>query len=123
MRELFERTRKYKTLFVEDEESLREETARFLRKFFPELTVKSNGLEAWEAFQATPFDLLVTDVKMPKMSGNELIEKVKALAPETVTIAISGISSENGHPIIADAKLVKPITIDIFIEMIDKLID
>ena len=47
---------------------------------------------ALEKFQKTPFDIVITDIKMPKMSGLELAEKLRHINPETKAILLSGFA-------------------------------
>jgi putative nucleotidyltransferase with HDIG domain len=49
-----------------------------------------SGAGALEAMEERPFDLLVTDMRMPGMSGAELLERVKERFPQTVRIILSG---------------------------------
>jgi CheY-like chemotaxis protein len=55
-----------------------------------------NGEEALETFSKQKFDLLVTDFRMPKMSGIELIKKVRPLDPELRVILLSGLVNALG---------------------------
>jgi CheY-like chemotaxis protein len=48
------------------------------------------GQEALDAFLRAPFDLVVTDYKMPRMDGIKLISRIRGLSPETPIILISG---------------------------------
>ena len=50
----------------------------------------SNGEEALGLFAAGSFDLVVTDYKMPRMDGRELIRRIKAQRPSTLVILLSG---------------------------------
>ena len=52
--------------------------------------VARNGIEAYEAVQQHRPDILITDIRMPGMSGLELIEKVKGSCPQIEIIVISG---------------------------------
>ena len=49
-----------------------------------------NGIEAFDVVQKVCPDILITDIRMPGLSGLELIEKVKAACPEVEIIIISG---------------------------------
>ncbi len=49
-----------------------------------------NGIEAFDVVQKVRPDILITDIRMPGLSGLELIEKVKAACPEVEIIIISG---------------------------------
>lgn len=116
-------TKNLRVLYAEDEPEVREETTLFLRKFFAHLRVTTNGSEAWEAFNQTSFDLLVTDLKMPVMNGNVLIDKIKQVAPDFKVIALTGLSSENGLPDKADVKLRKPIDLYRFADILVTLLE
>ncbi len=54
------------------------------------ITTATNGEEALEAFAKIPFDLLVTDLRMPKMNGLELIVQIRKTRPEIPVILLSG---------------------------------
>ncbi len=53
-------------------------------------TTASNGVDALEQFSTRKFDLVVTDYKMPRMDGLELIVGVRRIAPDMPVILISG---------------------------------
>lgn len=50
----------------------------------------TNGASALEAFKQGGIDLVLTDLVMPGMDGTELIEKIKAISPQTPAILFSG---------------------------------
>ncbi len=52
--------------------------------------------EAWERFEAEPFDLLITDYRMPRMNGIELIQKVRASGRTLPIILMSGVANALG---------------------------
>jgi CheY-like chemotaxis protein len=60
------------------------------------VTTATNGEEAFEAFSKYKFDLLVTDFKMPKMNGVELIRTVRPLDPQLRVILLSGFVNALG---------------------------
>ena len=49
-----------------------------------------NAEEALKVFTASRFDLIVTDYKMPRMSGTEVIERIRVLDPNALVILLSG---------------------------------
>jgi len=87
-----ERNMKKKILIVDDEINVLDGLKRMLRPMFDEWEVKfvDSGQKALEILEEEPFDILVTDVQMPQMSGIELLEKVQKTHPETVRIILSG---------------------------------
>lgn len=68
-------------LLAEDDFSTRILIRDLLCKYNAKVTEANDGREAWEIFRAEPttFDLLITDIQMPGLSGPELINKIKSL--------------------------------------------
>jgi len=60
------------------------------------VTVVSNAEEAVRRFAAEPFDLVVTDYKMPEMDGVELIRRLRAHRADVPVILLSGFSQALG---------------------------
>jgi CheY-like chemotaxis protein len=60
------------------------------------LATATNGEEAFEALSKTTFDLMVTDFRMPKLNGIELIQRVRPLHPALRIILLSGFVNEFG---------------------------
>jgi len=79
-----------KVLIVDDEERFRKTTALILKKHGFETVAVANGLEAVEAIEASDFDVVVLDVKMPKMDGNEALREIKKIKPEVQVIMLTG---------------------------------
>lgn len=52
-----------------------------------------DGQEGWEFFQKASFDVVITDVEMPRMDGYELVEKIRAVNPTILIIMESGKTS------------------------------
>jgi PAS domain S-box-containing protein len=79
-------------LLVEDEESLRELTRRILTRSGYRVRAAATGSEAVRAASdpAQPVDLLLTDVVMPEMLGNEVATRVGAVRPGVPALFISG---------------------------------
>ena len=79
-------------LLVEDEESLRELTRRILTRSGYQVCVAASGAEAVQRAgnQAQPIDLLLTDVVMPEMLGNEVAVRVGAIRPGLPALFMSG---------------------------------
>jgi CheY-like chemotaxis protein len=79
-------------LYVEDNVNLQEQGKALFSKFFKEVYVAADGLEGLERFKAHRPDLIVSDVKMPKMDGFEMTRRIHRIAPEIKVIATSGHS-------------------------------
>jgi Response regulator containing CheY-like receiver, AAA-type ATPase, and DNA-binding domains len=72
---------KKKILVVDDDEYIRESIKETLKRKGFELESAENGKSALELFQKDCFDMVISDMKMPGMSGIELLEKIKQLDP------------------------------------------
>jgi two-component system NtrC family response regulator len=76
-------------LLVDDDESLRRVAEYQLTEAGHRVVAKASGPEALEASRAERFDLLVTDVLMPGMTGLELLDRMRAARPEVVPLVIT----------------------------------
>ncbi|MGE0738528.1 EAL domain-containing protein [Sulfurimonas sp.] len=76
-------------LYVEDEQNVREQIYKMLQKLFDQVDVALDGQEAFEMYMQKNYDLIVTDLKMPRMDGVELCEKIIARNKEQKIILIS----------------------------------
>jgi DNA-binding NtrC family response regulator len=94
MKELKAKVKNLKVLFADDEKEIRDSVGDFLKKFFDDVVICSDGLEAFEAFnKSKDFDIVMTDVLMPKMDGIVLINKIKEIKPEIFTVIMSASKS------------------------------
>jgi two-component system sensor histidine kinase and response regulator WspE len=84
------RTRQ-RLLVVDDSITVREVERRLLENQGYEVVVAVDGMDAWNVLQRASFDLLVTDVDMPRMDGLELIRRVRA-APRTASLPVVIVS-------------------------------
>jgi DNA-binding response OmpR family regulator len=79
-------------LIIDDEEPILSNLCNFLNYKNYDVTPASDGLEGLKLFEKDPkgFDLIITDVVMPKLSGMSLISIIKKKYPHTPIIAITG---------------------------------
>jgi len=80
-------------LVVDDEEIARTNLEYILRKEGHQVSTAANGLEAMEKVKAQEFDVILTDLKMEKMDGIQLLESVKQIAPHTEIIMVTGYAT------------------------------
>lgn len=81
-------------LFVDDEtQILRSITRLFMDTEYEVLTAES-GADALDLLEVEQVDVIVSDMKMPKMTGYELLSQVKKRFPNIVRIILSGFSDE-----------------------------
>ncbi len=81
-------------LVVEDEAGVRELTCEFLKVSGYSVLEAKDGVEALEivARHTGPIHLMLTDMVMPKMSGQELASRLKAVRPDVKILFMSGYS-------------------------------
>ena len=79
-------------LVVDDSRAIREAASLILLQGGYSVETASDGWDAWELLQDRPFDLLLTDLEMPRLDGHELIAKVRRSA-ELATLPVVVVSS------------------------------
>ncbi|MCB1177311.1 MAG: response regulator, partial [Leptospiraceae bacterium] len=83
---------KIKVLYVEDDLVIRENIAALLNRRIESLEIASDGEEGFAKFKKFHPDLLITDIKMPKMDGITLSRNIFELDPDTNIIIMSAFS-------------------------------
>ncbi|KXK36436.1 MAG: sigma-54-dependent Fis family transcriptional regulator [Saprospiraceae bacterium] len=79
-----------KILIVDDDKSIRKTLRDILEFEKYEIEEAADGLECIVKIKQSSYDVIIMDVKMPKMDGMEAIEKIQALSPDTPVVMISG---------------------------------
>jgi DNA-binding NtrC family response regulator len=80
-------------LIAEDEDRMRRLLGIMLGNKGHELTLCADGEEALLKFQEKQVDLVLTDLRMPKLNGVELIERIRAVAPEVPILVMTAYGS------------------------------
>ena len=98
-----------KILFVDDERSIVEGTVELLSNLGYEVAGMVNSIEALEKIKADPnyFDLILTDLTMPGMSGLELSKEIKKLNPDLPIILCTGFNQGLTKEICESAGIMK----------------
>ena len=82
-------------LIAEDEEQLRGLIAEMLTERHVDVVEAADGVEAYELLQSHPgVSLLLSDVKMPRMNGYDLVEQALALHPELKILMMTGYAQD-----------------------------
>ena len=66
-------------LIVDDEEKMRHLLSIMLERKGHSVDQAGDGIDALEMIKTTPYDMTITDIKMPRMDGTELLKKIKEL--------------------------------------------
>ena len=86
----------------------------------------TNGQDAIQRVQEKPYDVVILDIKMPGISGFEIMKRIKSEKPNLPVILITGhqCQDEENEGMLADSFecLVKPVDIEILVEKIMKAV-
>jgi PAS domain S-box-containing protein len=116
-------------LFVDDEKSIVDMTRKMLERLGYQVESRMSPIEALELFKSIPdqFDLVITDMTMPQMSGVRLSEELKAVRSDIPIIISTGYSSlideEKSKKLGIDAYVMKPIVIKDIAKTIREVLD
>ncbi|MEO5561194.1 MAG: EAL domain-containing protein, partial [Dokdonella sp.] len=77
-------------LLVDDEPHISAALSRMLRRDGYRILVASGGLEALEMLAINPIQVIISDQRMPQMSGTEFLETVRQMYPDTIRMILSG---------------------------------
>jgi DNA-binding NtrC family response regulator len=80
-------------LFIDDDPAGREVALFNLRKAGYEVTAAEDGAQGLSAFAASPFDLVITDLKMPGIPGMEVLRKIHAGSPDVPVLVITAFGN------------------------------
>lgn len=94
-KELLSYTKNLSILFAEDDDEFRTATTEILKNFFKDVKSVKNGLEALESYTNHHkktnqyYDLVLSDIRMPKINGIELTSELYAINPDQAVIILS----------------------------------
>ena len=116
-------------LFVDDEETVAEIGEHLLSHLGYQVTVSMSSLDALTLFRADPeaFDLVITDMTMPGMTGDELAKELLRICPDIPVILCTGFATKTEEEKAADlgirAVVSKPIVLKKIAGVIRKVLD
>ena len=83
-----------RVLFVDDERSLQEFMRTELPRLGHDVIVCPNGTTALQAIAAHTFDIAILDIRMPDMTGIDVLQRLKQVSPDTDAVMMTGYASE-----------------------------
>ena len=93
---IYKQTKSLSVLFVEDDEQLRMRTAEILEDYFFCVDVAVDGMDALDQYKRyydlknTYYDLVISDIQMPRMDGVELTTQIYTLYADQIIVILSG---------------------------------
>lgn len=123
---MLEELSNYTVLYAEDDAGVRKNVAEMLRLLFKEVFVAIDGEEAYALFTTQSPDIVITDIKMPKLDGIELAKKIRNDDANIQIIVISAYTEVDYMLEAIDLSLmryiVKPITETKLFEALEKFL-
>ncbi len=139
---LKERCKTLKVLYVEDDVVTQKYTYALLCDFFEHIDVVGDGQSAYDLFvdakitipsipssspSRAPYDLIITDLKIPKIDGLSFIAKIRKICKETAIVITSAYSDSDyfleSIRLGINGYLLKPIDFDYFLETLQGIVD
>ena len=121
---------KTRVLLAEDEKDARDILTFYLNNLFDEIDVAKNGEEGYKLYKKTlsegsSYDLVITDIKMPKVDGLSMIEKMTKLDQEQKYIIVSAYKDEEylfrAIGLNIAGYFVKPLDVDKMMKLLKKI--
>ena len=118
-----------KVLFIDDEPELVDLGRKFLEHLGYQVVTKNNGIDALREFSKKPnhFDVVVTDMTMPKMTGEKLAQELISIRPEIPIVLCTGfneqINEKKAKEIGIKAFLMKPLTLNRLAKTVRELME
>lgn len=113
LKELKEISKDYTVLYVEDDKNIANTLINYLSKFFKQVMYAQNGEEGLKLYNQMNYDIVITDINMPKMDGLKMSQEIKKINNNQNIIIVSAYSEiENfltSIKIGVDGYIIKPI--------------
>lgn len=123
--EIQAQTRSMRALYVEDDNEVRQQTAKILKLFFHQVIDCGDAQEGIDKFKASKIDIVFTDINMPGMSGLEMLERIKQIDPSVKTVIFSAYDESKfftkAISIGVDGYILKPFTTEDLLSVLEKI--
>lgn len=83
-------------LYVEDDEALHKSVLRYLQKLFQDVDDAYDGEDGLNKYKSSEYDIVLTDIKMPKLDGLRMTEEIKKINPNQELVILSA-HTEHGY--------------------------
>jgi len=114
-----------KILYVEDDISTRLTTHLLLQNFFKTIVLAVDGEDGFEKFRSHEFDLILSDINMPNMSGLEMLRKIRELDKNIPVLLLSAYNDSEyfleAIELDVDGYILKPLKHEQFLKVLYKM--
>jgi len=97
---LIKTTKTFKLLYVEDDAVSRLSVTELLDNFFDDVTVAIDGEDGLKKFKENDFDIILSDINMPKLNGVDMLNEIRKLDKD---ISVVFLTAHNDNEYLADA--------------------
>lgn len=94
LKELKQNAEGFSILHVEDNNALRENASKLLKKIFATVYTAADGIEGLKVFKKHKPQIVITDIKMPKMSGVELTKAIRKISTDAKIVIMSAFDDK-----------------------------
>ena len=105
-------------LVADDEPFIADLLAMILKSKGHSVKTVPDGEAALDAFRAEPFDLVVTDLSMPKVDGLTLAREIRSLNPSQIIVLLTGSSDQSVAQPNVDHVLAKPVEVEKLMDIV-----
>jgi EAL domain-containing protein (putative c-di-GMP-specific phosphodiesterase class I)/DNA-binding NarL/FixJ family response regulator len=123
----FSFTKQLSALFVEDEAEAREIGKKLFSRFFRKVDTAEDGEKGLKKFKENNYDVVITDITMPKLNGIELIKRIREIKPNQEIIILTAHSDRDlileTINLNVGGYVLKPINLDIFMQVLEKVVN
>jgi len=95
LKELRDIAKKFKVLYVEDDKAVQKVMAKYLQQLFFEIKTADDGLEGLALYEKSKFDIVITDLSMPKMNGIEMLKKIREQSSQQAILITTAHNEPN----------------------------
>ena len=103
----------FRVLYVEDNFSLQNSMGLYLKKLFLEVVIANDGLDGLEHYRLQSFDIVITDLSMPRMNGLEMLKEIRKINENQAILIISAHSESEymfgAIKLAVDGYIIKPV--------------
>ncbi len=113
-----------KVLIVEDEQTIAKNISDYLKSSGYETIICNNGLSALEIFQVEKIDMIILDLMLPKLSGEEVCSKIREESSVPIIMLTAKVTEDNkinGLELGADIYLTKPFSLRELVTVVKSL--
>jgi len=126
IKELVSITKNLKLLYIEDDEEARFSSLNMLKNFFSDIDVAADGFEGLEKFKSKQFDIVLSDINMPKLNGIEVLKEIRAYDEDIPVIFLSAYNETSylldGIKLGVDGYILKPFELEFFLQVLKKIV-